>query len=294
MTASSLSGRTVLVTGASSGIGLATARRLAALGAHVVMVSRTRKRGEKARDRAVRAVPGASLDLLVADLSTTGAVAGAAAEFKSRCPRLDVLVNNAAVLTSRRRVTPEGFEMQFFVNHLSYFLLTGHLIDRLVASAPSRVVNVASTAHSRGVIDFDDLQLEHHYQGYRAYANSKLMNVVFTYELARRLEGTGVTANCLHPGIIHTNLLRNFSSVINVGFHILQRFFKQPDDGAELPVYLASSPDVAGVTGKYFRHGAEMGTSAVSNDRDIQRRLWEESERLTGFQFKIPRGTGVA
>jgi NAD(P)-dependent dehydrogenase (short-subunit alcohol dehydrogenase family) len=279
----------VLVTGASSGIGQATAAGLAALGAHVVMGSRTRERGERARDAIARTTPGASLDLLVADLTTIGAIRGLASEFQSRYPRLDVLINNAAILTGSRRVTEEGFEVQFFVNHLAYFLLTGHLIGTLVRSAPSRVVCVASTAHSRGVIDFDDLQLEHHYRGYPAYANTKLMNIVFTYELARRLDGTGVTANCLHPGIIHTNLLRNFSSVVNLAFHAVQRFFQTPEDGAETPVYLASSPDVATVSGKYFRRCRELGTSAQSNDPDVQRRLWTESERLTGFRFDIPR-----
>ncbi len=282
-----MQGKTVLITGASSGIGKATAEKLAAMGARVVMVSRTEERGIRARDDITRAVPGAAPDLLVADLSTMGAIRALADGFKAKYPRLDVLINNAAVLTRRRRVTADGFEMQVFVNHLAYFLLTGLLFDVLRASAPSRVVNVASTAHSRGVIDFDDLQMEHDYRGWQMYANTKLMNVVFTYELARRAAATGVTANCLHPGVIHTNLLRNFSSVLNLAFHAVQRFFKQPDDGAETPVYLASSPEVEGVTGKYFRYCRPMGTTRESNDPAVQRRLWEESERLTGFRFPL-------
>ena len=280
-----MTGKTVLVTGASSGIGEATAARLAAMGAHVVLVSRTKKRGEEARARILGKHPGASLDLLIADLSTTTAVRALADEFKAKYPRLDVLINNAGLITSRRRVTSDGLEMQFAVNHLAYFLLTGLLLDVLRASAPSRIVNVASTAQSSGVIDFTDLQMTRHYRGWQAYANTKLMNVVFTYELARRLEGTGVTANCLHPGVIYTGLMRNFSVVIHVLWIAVRRFFKQPDDGAETPVYLASSPEVEAVSGKYFRYCRPMDTVAVSRDREVQRRLWEESERLTSFRY---------
>lgn len=282
-----MNGKIVLITGASSGIGEATARRLAGLGAHVVMVSRTAHRGEKARARILRAHPGASLDLLVADLSTTTAIRALADEFRAKYPRLDVLINNAALITSRRRTTPEGHEMQFFVNHLAYFLLTGLLLDVLRAGAPSRIVNVASSAQSSGMIDFGDLQMQRHYRGWQAYANTKLMNVVFTYALAARLEGTGVTANCLHPGVIHTGLMRNFSSVIHLLWKALGRWFKQPDDGAETPVYLASSPEVERVSGRYFRYCRPMDTVAVSRDPEVQRRLWDESERLSGFRYPL-------
>jgi NAD(P)-dependent dehydrogenase (short-subunit alcohol dehydrogenase family) len=277
----------MLVTGASSGIGEATASRLAANGAQVVMVSRDRARGEKARDRILRAHSAASLDLLVADLSTRDAIHAVADEFKSKHNRLDVLINNAAVMTSTRRTTPEGFELQFFVNHLAYFLLTGLLIETLLRSQPSRVVNVASTAHSRGAIDFDDLQMEHHYRGYDAYANTNLMNILFTYELARRLEGRGVTANCLHPGVIRTGLMRGVSPVLHTLWQWTGRFFKQPDEGAATPVYLATSPEVNNVSGKYFRYCREFGTNRESYDRDVQRRLWDESERLAGIRYPV-------
>jgi retinol dehydrogenase-14 len=272
--------KTILVTGANSGIGKATAQGLAALGARVVMACRSPKRGEKARRDIVRRTGNDGVSLLVADLSTTAGVRGLARDFLAGHDRLDVLINNAAILTSRRRVTSEGFEMQFFVNHLAPFLLTNLLLDTIAASAPARIINVTSTAHSSGTIDFDDLQCERNYRGYKMYANTKLMNVVFTYELARRLEGTGVTANCVHPGIIHTNLLRNFSSLMNIVFHAFQVFFKKPEEGADTPVYLAASPDVEGVTGKYFKYRATLGTTRESNDRDVQRRLWEASERL--------------
>jgi NAD(P)-dependent dehydrogenase (short-subunit alcohol dehydrogenase family) len=277
----------IVVTGASSGIGEATARQLAAAGARVVMVSRNRKRGDRARDRILRAHPDASLDLLVADLSTRDAVRRLSGEIQAAYPRLDVLINNAAVVTSSRRQTPEGFELQFFVNHLAYFLLTGLLLDTLRASAPARIVNVSSTAHSRGVIDFDDLQMQRNYRAYQAYANTKLMNLLFTYELARRLDPGLVTVNCLHPGVIRTGLMRGVSPALHLLWQSLGKFFKQPDEGAQTPVYLATSPEVAAVTGKYFRRCKPCGTTAVSNDPEIQRRLWQESERLSGFTYPL-------
>lgn len=282
-----MSAKTMLVTGASSGIGEATALRLARTGAHVVMVSREHARGIKARDRILRVHPSASLDVMVADLSTRDAIRTLADGFKAKYPRLDVLINNAAVMTSTRRVTREGFELQFFVNHLAYFLLTGQLLDLLLASAPSRIVNVASTAHSRGIIDFNDLQLETQYRGYQAYANTKLMNVLFTYALARRLDPGAVTVNCVHPGVIRTGLMRGVSPVIHVLWQSLGKFFKQPEEGAETPVYLAMSAEVDGVTGKYFRYCRPFGTSAASNDPGLQQRLWEESERLTDFRYPV-------
>ena len=287
MTSLGSGAKVILVTGASSGIGEATATRLAALGAHVVMVSRTEERGNRARHKIHAAHPGASTDLLIADLTTTAAIRTLSEEFNSRYDHLDVLVNNAAVMTSKRRTTSEGFELQFFVNHLAYFLLTGHLVDALKRAPAARVVNVSSTAHSRGEIDFNDLQMEHHYRGYDEYANTKLMNILFTYELARRLDGTSMTANCLHPGVIRTGLMRGVSPVLHALWQSLGRFFKQPTEGAETPVYLATSPEVVGVSGKYFRYCRPFGTSSASNDRDLQRRLWEESERLTGFRFNV-------
>lgn len=279
--------KVMLVTGASSGIGEATATRLAALGAHVVMVSRTDERGNRARQKIHRAHPEASTDLLIADLTTTAAIRGLAGEFNAKYDHLDVLINNAAVMTSTRRKTSEGFELQFFVNHLAYFLLTGQLMAALKRAPSARIVNVSSTAHSRGEIDFNDLQMEHHYRAYDAYANTKLMNILFTYELAHRLEGTHMTSNCLHPGVIRTGLMRGVSPVLHTLWQSLGKFFKQPAEGAETPVYLATSPEVEGVSGKYFRYCREFGTSRASNDRDLQRRLWEESERSTGFRFEV-------
>jgi len=277
-----MKGKIVLITGATSGIGKATATGIARMGARVVMVARNEKRGREARREILKHSGNAHMDVLVADLSTRQAIRDLAAEFKNRYDRLDVLINNAAMVTGTRRLTPEGFETQFFVNHLAYFMLTCLLIDVLRASAPSRVVNMSSTAHSSGFIDFDDLQLARRYTGWQAYANTKLANVMFTYELARRLEGTGVTANCVHPGVIHTGLLRHYSRVLNALFHALQAFFKKPEEGALTPIYVATSLEVEGVTGKYFRRCQPMGTTEASNDREAQRRLWRVSEEMTG------------
>lgn len=288
MTTTSMESKTVLVTGASSGLGKATARALAAMGARVIMACRDPGRGATARGEIVAATGSERVDLLIADLSTRDAIRGLAREVTKRYERLDVLVNNAGLVTARRRLTPEGFEMVFFVNHLAYFMMALLLVDRLRASAPARIVNVASSAHSSGTIDLDDLQLEHgHYAGWKQYANTKLMNVVFTYELARRLEGTGVTANCAHPGVVHTGLLRRYSRVLTFLWNASQALFRKPEEGADTQVYLASSPEVEGVTGRYFRRREAIGTSQVSYDRDLQRGLWEASERIAGITSPV-------
>jgi NAD(P)-dependent dehydrogenase (short-subunit alcohol dehydrogenase family) len=283
-----MEGSIVLITGATSGIGKATAIGVARMGARVAIVARNEKRGRQARLDIVKRSGNADVDFLAADLSTREAIRSLAEEFRNRYQRLDVLINNAAVVTGTRRLTPDGFETQFFVNHVAYFMLTCLLIDLLRANAPSRIVNMSSTAHSSGFIDFDDLQMARRYTGWQAYANTKLANVMFTYELARRLEGTGVTANCVHPGVIHTGLLRHYSRVLNVLFHALRAFFKKPEEGALTPIYVATSPEVEGVTGKYFRRGQPMGTTEESNDPAAQRRLWEMSEEMTGCAGMIP------
>jgi NAD(P)-dependent dehydrogenase (short-subunit alcohol dehydrogenase family) len=279
-----MDGKVCLVTGANSGIGRAAAMGLAGMGATVVMLCRSARRGEKALQWIRKKTGNENVHLLLADLSRRQDILNAADEFKGRHSRLDVLLNNAGVMTSKRQLTDDGFETQFFVNHLAYFLLTGSLIDLLHKSAPSRVVNVASTAHGRGTLDFDDLQCEKQYNGWQQYGNTKLANIVFTYELARRLDGSGVTANCLHPGVIHTNLLSSYSTVLNGLWYLLQWFFKKPDEGAETPIYLASSPEVENVSGKYFKYRSPVGTSDESYASSVQQRLWEVSEELTGFQ----------
>jgi NAD(P)-dependent dehydrogenase (short-subunit alcohol dehydrogenase family) len=278
-----MSGKRVLVTGASSGIGRAIAEGLARMNAHVLMVARDERRGLRARDQIRRRSGNERVELLLADLSTRDAIRGLAAEVRDRCDRLDVLINNAAILTGTRRTTPEGYEMQFFVNHVAYYMLTCLLADLLRASAPARIVNVASTAHQSGIVDLNDLGCERGtYSGWQAYANTKLMNVMFTFELARRLEGSGVTANCVHPGVIHTNLLNNYSWVLSRLFHALRVFFKQPSDGADTPLYLAADAAVEGVNGRYFARREPVETAPGSRDRDLQRRLWDATSGIAG------------
>ena len=269
-----------LVTGGATGIGAACCRKLAAEGFRVGVHYRS---SEEKANKLLAELPDSFG--VRADLTDSPAIDGLIKELKEKAGRIDVLVNNAAMLTGSRQLTPEGFETQFFVNHLAYFMLTQLLYDTLKSTAPARIINIASTAHSRGILDFDNLQLERNYKGTQAYANTKLMNLVFTYELARRLEGTGMTANAVHPGVIHTNLLRNFNFVLNMLFHILQKFFKQPDEGAETPVYLACSPEVADVSGKYYKYRNQLGSSEASYDVENQKRLWSASEDLSGVSI---------
>jgi NAD(P)-dependent dehydrogenase (short-subunit alcohol dehydrogenase family) len=273
-----------LITGATSGIGKATAMGLASMGASVVMVGRDRGRGEAALAEIKEKYANASVDLLLADLSSQEEIHRLADNFKEAYPRLDVLINNAGVFRSERTTTPDGLETTFAVNHLAHFLLTDLLLDVLKASAPSRIVNVASGEQRNGTIDFDDLQGEKGYKGAKAYSQSKLANVLFTYELARRLEGTGVSANCLHPGAgIRTNFGSGVSGVLGFTVRALTPLMKSPEKGAETSIYLASSPEVEGVSGRYFAKKAEARSSVVSHDERLARRLWEVSAELTNL-----------
>jgi len=282
VTAKSMSGRICMVTGANAGIGKATALGLAKMGGTVVMVCRSRERGEATLAEIKQESGNASVHLLLADLSSQDDIRRLAAAFNAKVPALHVLINNAGIIPRKRTVTGEGFETQFAVNHLAYFLLTHLLLDILKASAPARIVTVSSQVHHGASIDFDDLQSERAYRPTRVYASTKLANVLFTYELARRLEGTGVTANCLHPGSVATNLLADFlptplrfvTKIVGVS----------PEKGAQTPLYLATSPEVEEVTGKYFVNQKPAASSKPSYDRDLARRLWQVSEKLTGAQ----------
>ena len=271
-----------LITGATSGIGRATAMGLASMGASVVMVGRDRGRGEAALGEVEGKSANASVDLMLADLSSQEDIRRLADEFKEAYPRLDVLINNAGVIRSERVTTADGLETTFAVNHLAHFLLTNLLLDVLKASAPSRIVNVASGEQRNGTIDFDDLQGEKEYKTAKAYGQSKLANVLFTYELARRLEGTGVSANCLHPGAgVRTNLGSGVSGVFGFTVRALTPLMKSPEKGAETSIYLASSPEVEGLSGGYFVKKAEARSSDASYDERLARRLWEASADLT-------------
>jgi retinol dehydrogenase-14 len=277
-----MTGRVCVITGASRGIGKASAEALAGLGASLVLVCRRQADGDKVASEISRhsaAVP----DVVTADLSSQSEIRRAAGEIRERHPTLHVLINNAGVFTRRRQLTVDGLEQQFAVNHLAYFLFTNLLLDCLRAGAPSRIINVSSGAHSGSQLDFADLQGERSYDGNRAYSQSKLANILFTYELARRLRGTGVTANCLHPGVIATRLLADYMGVPAAGGALARTFGAKPEKGAETIVYLASSQEVEGVTGKYFVNKRPVTSSRESYDEAAARRLWEVSERLTGI-----------
>ncbi len=270
-----------LITGSTSGIGKVTALELAKLGATVVIVSRDRSRGEAARAELAANSGNQAIDLLVADLSSLAAIRQLAQDFKSRYDRLHILVNNAGAVNTRRTLTVDGFETTFAVNHLAYFLLTNLLLDVLKASAPARIVSVSSGAHTSGTIRFDDLQGERRYSAFGAYGQSKLANILFTYELDRRLAGTGVTANCLHPGGVATGFGRNNGGLVRLIFRLIGPLLRTPEQGAETVVYLASAPEIEGVSGKYFVDKREARSSAESQDQAIAGRLWEVSAELT-------------
>jgi NAD(P)-dependent dehydrogenase (short-subunit alcohol dehydrogenase family) len=278
--------KTVLVTGANQGIGKATAIALAAKGAHVVIVARNAEKGRAALAE-VEAAGKAGAELIVADLSSQEQVRRVAAEFKSRHDHLDALVNNAGVFVPQRHTTVDGLEETFALNHLGYFLLTQELLDVLKTTAGARIVNVSSEAHRGARMLWDDLQFAHsRYRGLKAYAQSKLANVLFTYELARRLEGTGVTANCLHPGVIASGFGQTYGGALSVILKIARPFLLSAADGARTSVYLASSPEVTGVTGKYFSKCKAVPSNAVSYEVQSQHKLWSMSEQMVKVQAK--------
>ena len=280
-----MSGKMVMVTGATNGIGEVTARELARMGAYTIVVGRDREKGERVAGEIQRATGSEHVDLMLADLSSMEAVRQLAADFKAKHDRLDVLVNNAGAIFLDRRTTVDGYEMTFALNHLGPFLLTNLLLETLKASAPARIVNVSSDAHYREAMDFDDVMHENGYRGMTAYSQSKLANVLFTYELARRLEGTGVTVNAVHPGIVRTGFGDNHGVIVRALMSVIKRFAgRSPEKGAETMIYLASSPDVEGVTGKYFMDNAAKRSSDVSYDETSWERLWTISEELTGLR----------
>jgi retinol dehydrogenase-14 len=263
----------ILITGSTDGIGRQAAVELAALGATVLIHGRNPARGKVVVEEIQTSTGNPKVDLLIADLASLRQVRELAAEIQRRYDRLDVLLNNAGVFMNERKLTEDGFELTYAVNHLAPFLLTNLLLDLLKKSAPSRIVTVSSVAHTRGRIDFENLQAEKTFGGYYAYALSKLANVLFAYQLARQLEGTTVTSNCLHPGVIGTKLLR-------AGFNMPGA---STADGAETLLHLASSPDVEHVTGKYFQNKISISSSPVTYDETLQQKLWMISQKQTGL-----------
>ncbi|MGZ3458522.1 MAG: SDR family oxidoreductase [Archangium sp.] len=278
-----MQGKVCLITGATSGIGLESARALASQGATVVLSGRDRGRGEAALAEVRRTVPDAKLDLMLADLTSLASVRKLAEDFQRKHSRLDVLLNNAGLIIDRRKVTPDGFEATLATNHLAHFLLTHLLMDVLKSSGAARVVNVSSDAHRWGSVDFlEDLQAERGYSGMRVYGNSKLANILFTRSLARRLQGTKLTANSLHPGVVRTGFGLNSEGFFKHLVKLAAPFMLSAEGGARTSVYLASSPEVEGVSGKYFAKRKVARESKDARDAAAAEKLWQKSAELTG------------
>ena len=276
--------KTVLITGGTSGIGKAAAVALAAMDANVVIVGRNPERGEAAVQEIRARSHNKSVELLLADLSVQSEVRRLAEEFLERHDRLDVLANNAGLVQSKRTETPDGLETTLAINHLAPFLLTNLLLETLEQSAPSRVITVSSEAQRWGNMDFEDLQSRRKYRGFPVYGMTKLANIMFTYELAERLNGTGVTATCLHPGSVGTNFGQNNKGPMALFFRTFKPFMRSSEKGADTLVWLASSPEIDGVSGKYFFDRKEIEAQKVVYDPAARRRLWEISEDLTGLK----------
>ena len=272
--------KTVLVTGGTNGIGLVTARELAGMGAQMVIVSRNKRRCEATVEMIKQETGNIHVEYIVADFSAKADIRKAAEMFKTHHQRLDVLVNNAGALFFKHLLSVDGLEMTFALNHLNYFYLTSLLLDVIKSSVPARVINVSSGAHYDGRIDFDDLMGKKGYIGMRAYSQSKLANILFTYELARRLEGTGVTVNALHPGFVSTGFAKNNGLIFRLGMNLIGPFIRQAGEGAATTIYLASSPEVEGVTGKYFVDKKIVRSNPESYEDQVALRLWQVSLEL--------------
>jgi len=280
-----MNSKLVLITGATSGIGLAAARELARQGFHLVLVGRSSAKLSAVAEQIRNTHTAAQVETICADLCSHAGVQQAAHEFKKRHTRLDVLLNNAGAIFSSRQVSPDGLEMTFALNHLNYFHLTMLLLDALKASPAARVVNVSSDAHRGQKLDFDDLQSEKAYSSFTAYGRSKLMNVLFTYELARKLEGSSVTVNALHPGFVSTGFALNNKGLLRWGVKLMQMFARSPEKGAETSVYLAASPEAQAISGKYFSDSKPVESDPVTYDRAAAEKLWQVSlEMIANLQ----------
>jgi NAD(P)-dependent dehydrogenase (short-subunit alcohol dehydrogenase family) len=277
-------GKTVVITGATSGIGQVAAEQLAAMGARLVLVARDKTRGEAALARLRNLKPGVAHSIHFADLSRLAEMKRVAAEIAAAEPRIDVLINNAGALFATRHVTEDGMVLTFALNHMSYFVLTQGLRERLLASSPARIVNTSSDAHKGKQIDFSDLQSANNYKGFKVYGRSKLCNILYTSELARRLAGTGVTTNCLHPGFVATRFGDESGGMLSFGVRVAKYLAISPEKGAATIVYLASSDEVAQASGGYYYKCKKATPTKEARDDDAAKRLWQESERLAGVK----------
>ena len=279
-----MKGKTVVVTGGTSGIGEVAAEALAQIGARIILVARSKSRAEATLARLRRSGPGAAHSVYFADLTRLAEMKRVAAEIAHREPPIDVLINNAGALFGTRRLTEDGLEHTFALNHMSYFVVTEGLRERLLASGAARIVNTASAAHQGATLDFDDLQSAKSFRATRVYSCSKLCNILFTRELARRLHGTGVTANCLHPGFVATRFADESGGLISRLAWLAKFFAISPAEGAQTIIYLASSPEVANVTGKYFYECRPTNPSAPALDDRAALALWQRSAALAGME----------
>jgi NAD(P)-dependent dehydrogenase (short-subunit alcohol dehydrogenase family) len=287
-----MKGKTIVATGATSGIGEVAVLALAALGARIVFIARDEARAQATLRKLEAKAPGLGHRVHLADLSSIAETRKAGAAIATSEPRIDVLINNAGAMFADRRVTPEGLELTFALNHMAYFVLTEALREKLVASAPARIVSTSSTAHQGASLDFDDLQSAEGYSGFKVYGRSKLANILFTRELARRLAGTGVTANCLHPGFVATRFGHEAGGWTARVVPFLQAFAISPEKGADTIVYLASSPEVANTTGAYFVKRKITAPSRAAQDDAAAKRLWEASEAIVQARSQTERAAG--
>ena len=279
-----MKGKTVVITGGTSGIGEVAAEALAQIGARIILVARSKSRAEATLARLRRSGPGAAHSVYFADLTRLAEMKRVAAEIANREPPIDVLINNAGALFGTRRLTEDGLEHTFALNHMSYFVVTEGLRERLLASGAARIVNTASAAHQGATLDFDDLQSAKSFRAMRAYSCSKLCNILFTRELARRLHGTGVTVNCLHPGFVATRFADESGGLISHLAWLAKLFAISPTEGAQTIIYLASSPEVANVTGKYFYKCRPTPPSAAALDDRAAVALWQRSAASAGMK----------
>jgi len=274
----------IVITGATSGIGQVAAEALAAQGARIVLVARDRERAERTLARLRAVGPQMAHKAHIADLSRLGETRQVGERIAAEEPRIDVLINNAGNIFMQRGITADGLERTFALNHMAYFVLTHALRERLIASSPARIVNTASNAHRGNALDFDDLQMQKDYRGLTAYGRSKLANILFTRELARRLAGTGVTANCLHPGFVATGLAQRDGGLFAIMVRLSMLFARTPEQGAETIIHLAASPQVATASGGYYVDCRPALPSRLAQDDAAAQRLWEESARLARLQ----------
>ena len=276
--------KVAVVTGGTSGIGAVAAETLARCGIRIILIARDRTRGERMLERLRTCAPGVEHAVHYADLSLLAETRRVGAEIAQGEPRIDVLINNAGAMYARMSLTSEGLERTFALNHMSYFLLTHQLCDRLAAAAPARIVNTASGAHHRARPDWADLQSVRHYSALQAYSRSKLYNILFTRELARRLAGRGITANCLHPGFVATRFGDEGGGLVSLGLRVLKRFAISADEGARTIAYLATAEEVSGRTGGYYYKNRPARPTGQAQDDQAAARLWSESARLAGIQ----------